>query len=637
MMKRLFLTWSWLCAGIAVWATVPVGYYDAALGKSDEALMTALSSIVSNHTTLSYANIWTSFKTTDLDASGHIIDMYSNYVFTYRTDQCGTYGNIGDCYNREHSFPKSWFNEASPMYTDLVHLVPTDGYVNNQRSNFPFGVCAGGTRLTNGSYYGKGRLGSSTYSGYSGTVFEPDDEYKGDFARIYFYMVTCYKDKVKTWSSPQLSSSNGYKAFSNWSINMLMEWTRMDPVSEKELKRNDGIYSCQGNRNPFVDYPELAEHIWGNKQGSAWDGSGDIDPTPMLTAPASGAGFQMGVVTPGQEQSLSVTVKGSALTENLVVDMTDNEYFSTSGNMAAADVNAGATLTVYFAGTEANGTYVDTITLRSSEVSRTFTVTVVVSDGIVALPATDVTSTSFVAHWENSIGTTGNYILWLTDTAGTMQSGYPLFVKADHLQQTVSGLTPSTTYHYYLTDSKQNFRSNIIIVTTATALRTIGVLAPVDGFIFSATAGQPSAALSGDIVTENNTQPVILSVTPGFELSVDENIWATSVEIPAEGGEFYVRMADTVAVGTVTGSLTWSSEGYESDDALTLSGTVTSAAGDVNGDGQITIADANIIISIILNGTGSADEATLARADANGDGQLTIADANTVISIILGN
>lgn len=78
-------------------------------------------------------------------------------------------------------------------------MVPTDGYVNNQRGNYPFGECEGGTRLTNGSYRAKGRLGTCTTTGYSGKVWEPDDEYKGDFARIYFYMATCYNNRIASW------------------------------------------------------------------------------------------------------------------------------------------------------------------------------------------------------------------------------------------------------------------------------------------------------------------------------------------------------------------------------------------------------------------------------------------------------
>ncbi len=163
-------------------------------------------------------------------------------------------------------------------------LIPVDGFVNQRRSNHPYGVCNGSDAVTYtyGDLTMLGRLGTSTYNGYSDKVYEPDDEYKGDFARIYFYIVTCYKSNVNSWPnsvSGQLDKANGYKAFSTWSIQMLLEWLRADPVSAKEISRNEAVYSEQGNRNPFVDHPELAEYIWGTKQNTSWTGQdGPVDP-----------------------------------------------------------------------------------------------------------------------------------------------------------------------------------------------------------------------------------------------------------------------------------------------------------------------------------------------------------------------
>ena len=256
-------------------ATEPVNYYNSALDKSDEELMTALCNIIYDHYQVSYsAGLLDAFKKVDTDDDGYIIDIYSNV--RYKTSDNGSSAShVGQGYNREHSFPRSWFNGAvAPMNTDIFHIYPTDIHVNSQRANYPYGECANGTRLTYGQYVAKGKLGTSTYPGYTGTVFEPDDEYKGDLARTYFYMATCYKSELPSWpGSDQLDyRTNKYKAFSTWTINMLMEWTRLDPVSEKEIKRNEGIYGIQGNRNPFIDHPELAEYIWGNMQGKPWKG-----------------------------------------------------------------------------------------------------------------------------------------------------------------------------------------------------------------------------------------------------------------------------------------------------------------------------------------------------------------------------
>lgn len=247
-------------------AQIPDGYYDSAQGKTGPELKTALYLITDNHNILSYSALWTAFEDTDLKSNGKVWDMYSDipggtppYEYTYGTDQCGNYGGEGDCYNREHSVPKSWFNDASPMYTDMFHIVPTDGYVNNKRGNYPFGEVGNASWTSlNGS-----RVGTSDYPGYSGTVFEPIDEYKGDFARGYFYMATRYENSIAGWNSPMFDET-AYPAFTEWALNLLMEWHEQDPVSDKEIARNNAIYQWQQNRNPFIDHPEFVTLIWGD-------------------------------------------------------------------------------------------------------------------------------------------------------------------------------------------------------------------------------------------------------------------------------------------------------------------------------------------------------------------------------------
>lgn len=276
-----------LAMAAAVYAQGPNNsgtYYQAADGKKGSALKTALFGIIGPHTTLSYDALWDCYKTTDKRSDGKVWDMYSNTTnYVFGTDQGGNYSKEGDSYNREHSMPKSWFSEASPMRTDLVHVIPADGYVNNRRSNYPFGETNGENYQSNNGF---SKVGSCTYSGYSGTVFEPADEYKGDLARIYFYMATCYEDKISNWSSPMLAG-NKYPAYTTWAINMLLEWAAADPVSQKETDRNNGVYSLQENRNPFVDYPGLEQYVWGSKQDMAFsydnyngEGSGTDPDTP---------------------------------------------------------------------------------------------------------------------------------------------------------------------------------------------------------------------------------------------------------------------------------------------------------------------------------------------------------------------
>ena len=256
-------------------AQPPAGYYSASENKSGQELRTALFNIIKTHTSLSYSELWQAFYTTDTRPdNGKVWDMYSDrpdgtpdYYFTFGSDQCGNYSGEGDCYNREHSVPKSWFGgSVAPMYTDLFHLVPTDGFVNSKRGNLPLGKVINATwTSTNGS-----KVGTSNISGYSGSVFEPIDSFKGDFARIYFYMAVCYMDKNLGVETQSNFSGGDLKP---WAKELLLQWAAMDPVSQKEIDRNNAVFQLQHNRNPFIDYPELAEKIFGNDTSSFTTGS----------------------------------------------------------------------------------------------------------------------------------------------------------------------------------------------------------------------------------------------------------------------------------------------------------------------------------------------------------------------------
>ena len=269
-------------------------YYQAADGKKGAELKTALCGIIYNRTERTYKQLWTDFQTTDKKENGKVWDMYSNLrEMTFVTDQAGNYKKEGDVYNREHSWPNSWFGgEVQPMYTDLHHLYPTDGFVNNKRSNYAFGE-------TNGESYKSAndfsKLGACTYPGYTGTVFEPNDDYKGDFARTYFYMVTCYEEKLPDWFTnygtkegvSQTIDGSKYPGLRDWQLEMLMKWTKNDPVSaDKETPRNNAVYTIQNNRNPFIDYPGLEEYIWGALKDVAFSYDHYQSPTAIITIQA---------------------------------------------------------------------------------------------------------------------------------------------------------------------------------------------------------------------------------------------------------------------------------------------------------------------------------------------------------------
>ena len=272
-------------------------YYAAADGKKGAELKTALCAIIYNRTSeRTYKQLWTDFQTTDKRGDGKVWDMYSNITnYTFVTDQdSGNHSYEGKAYNREHSFPKSWFGgEVMPMYTDLFHLYPTDGKVNENRGDLPFGETNGGNKNSANNF---SKIGSCTYTGYSGTVFEPNDIYKGDFARTYFYMVTCYEEKLPDWVNKGNANitidGSKYPGLVGWQLEMLMKWSENDPVDSpiaKEIPRNNAVYGIQGNRNPFIDYPGLEEYIWGALKDVAFSYDHYQSPTAIITIQADRA------------------------------------------------------------------------------------------------------------------------------------------------------------------------------------------------------------------------------------------------------------------------------------------------------------------------------------------------------------
>ena len=262
-MKRLLLFVIGFALAVSVSAQAPANYYNSANGLTGNQLKIALHNIIKGHTSISYSQIWNAFWSTDNKGNSVVWDMYSDrpggtppYTYYLGTDQCGNYDSEGDCYNREHSWPSSWFNDQSTPRTDMHHIFATDGYVNNRRGNFPFGEVRSATWTSqNGS-----KLGSCKTSGYSGTVFEPIDAYKGDFARAIMYMSVRYYSEDSGWGSSDMTNKS---TILPWAIDMLLRWNDQDPVSQKEIDRNNAIYNdYQHNRNPFVDHPEYARMIW---------------------------------------------------------------------------------------------------------------------------------------------------------------------------------------------------------------------------------------------------------------------------------------------------------------------------------------------------------------------------------------
>ena len=294
-----------------LWAQPPAGYYAATEGLTGQALQQALHNLIDDHQVLTYAALWEAFKTTDARPGGIVWDIYSDkpggtpaYIYHFTADQCGNYAREGDCYNREHSFPKSWFGDAEPMYTDLFHIYPTDGWVNNKRGNLPYGETAAPRwSSTNGCM-----TGPSSVEGYSGEIFEPIDEYKGDLARTFFYMATRYYGEGSAWPGSEMVTGSQLKP---WALALMLRWHRQDPVSEKEIQRNNAVYALQKNRNPFIDDPRFVALIW--------------DLASALPAPAASESRLLLWPNPARK-TVQVRLPASCLPSTLIItDLTGNE------------------------------------------------------------------------------------------------------------------------------------------------------------------------------------------------------------------------------------------------------------------------------------------------------------------------
>jgi len=341
-MRKITLLQILFIFSISILAQIPSGYYNAAVGKTDAALKTQLYTIISTGSVdLGYGGLYTIYPTSDRTTDGKVWDMYSTCTWTHGVAQCGDYNSVCDCYNREHSIPQSWFNEKYPMRSDAHHVYPTDGKVNGQRSSYPHGECASGTTLAGG----RGKLGSSTFAGYSGTVFEPLDEYKGDFARTYFYFTTRYMNTSVTNGGGVFGNTFG--DLKSWCVDLYLKWHRQDPVSQKEITRNNAIYAHQKNRNPFIDYPSLAEHIWGDKKGTPWSITSGIENVKVEFSISQPNGVKALIITTNEQNcsyrilSLNgILVEQNKLANNTVIQtghLKEGMYFIEviSGNRKA--------------------------------------------------------------------------------------------------------------------------------------------------------------------------------------------------------------------------------------------------------------------------------------------------------------
>ncbi len=281
-MKKSFTLLTFLLCSLMSWAQIPAGYYNTAIGTG-YTLKTQLRKIIDNindgipserlASDQGYAGLYITYSASDIDSyyenDGTMLDMYTENptgpecAFTYGTNQDNGTGGSVECdkYNREHTIPQSAFGSATPMYSDAHFVVPSDKYVNAQRGDLPFGVVATPTNTySNGTKKGN-NLNSGYSAGYSSAVFEPINEFKGDIARMLLYFGTRYETQVTGFTFSMFNGTSD-QVYTNTFLNILLKWHLQDPVSQREIDRNNAIYSRQNNRNPYIDHPEYLCQIF---------------------------------------------------------------------------------------------------------------------------------------------------------------------------------------------------------------------------------------------------------------------------------------------------------------------------------------------------------------------------------------
>lgn len=482
-----------VCVCLPALAAYTPGYYNNMDGKKKENLKAAVKQCVQSHEMLEYYQLPGYWQYTDVypelyNGCKRWWDMYSDEMCLILAGQ-NVFDSFRSCgMNREHSIPKSWWKkngdvEYTPAYSDLWNLYPSNGKANSAKLNYPFGLCED-TTFDNGiTKVGTPKNG---YGGGASRVFEPADQYKGDFARSIFYMACVYDDL--NWVYAYMFHQESYPTLSAWAMNMLLQWSRQDPVSQKEIDRNNMVEQYQGNRNPFVDFPELCEYIWGVRTTQTFLISEQevIDPTPpitgdpVLTAPVNGEEMDFGQIAEGHSVTYTLAIEGANFTSPLSVRIVgaDRKFFHIDVSeipAATLNTNGGYLLDITYL-PETVGKHLAKLTLYDGGLKGSVAVTLAgealpVPDMqiLTALEATDITDNSYVANWNAPEGIVDYYTVTRVRYVGNDQE--------------------SETYETEETSLLMTGREPDVAETYTVVYHRLGVTSPESNTIYVAGSG----------------------------------------------------------------------------------------------------------------------------------------------------
>ncbi len=495
-MRRFTTTLIFLTVFLTLQAGYTKGYYDRMDGKQKEELKSAVKQCVSSHRKLVYGELPQYWQYTDVypelvNGNKRWWDMYSDRMCLIYEYQTAFQSFSANRMNREHSVPKSWWKkngdvEYTPAYSDLWNLYPSDAEANSAKLNYPFGP-------TDKPVYDNGvtKVGypKTGYGGGASRVFEPADEYKGDFARAFFYMACVYDDI--NWVINYMFRKETWPTLTPWAMNMLLQWARTDKVSQKEIDRNNLVEQYQGNRNPFVDFPELAEYIWGVRTSETFiiAQQENTDPTPPITGdptisePVNGETLDFGQTAEGHDISRALQIRGSNFTSPLslrVIGANKDKFIPEVTEIPASTLNAGGgyLLNIIYR-PSATGQHEARLTLYDGGLDGSVVVTlrgealpVPELTALTALEPKDVTDSAYTACWLPADGIADYY----TVTRVRYNEGGE----------------EAETYETNATELRMSGRDAGVAETYSVTYSRLGLVSPASNTIYVAASGMES-------------------------------------------------------------------------------------------------------------------------------------------------
>ena len=548
-------------------------YYRKAEGLRGTQLKEALHDLIQPSYVLAYGGgvgkTWTGFWYTDQMENMQVRDRYSNVV-RYLNPDMSAVSNM----NIEHIWANSWWGHIkNNAYCDLFNLYPADATANGRKSNNPIGIVDGTVSYTNGvTKVGK----SSSYRADSLiTAWEPADQWKGDFARTYFYMATCYSHMTSLWTTTEgllTVDPNSPLLMRPWVYNLMLEWAEADPLDEIEQQRCDAIYEIQGNRNPFVDYPELCYYIWGNKSDEQFYCSEEHG--AEIFVPVASEEIDFGLHPLSRPFSAKVQVRGRGLNEGASLAVTD-EYFSIGkATLSANEIHEGTDVSISVTPTE-EGTYTTMLLLEGSGYVQQTPLTVSFVDGIPAYPATDVvcavSSRRFNANWMNYQPDATYTLNVYTKDANGQPKAFGTYTTTDTTYQ-VKNVLANTTYYYKVSiikDGQPTINSNEVKVEMPEVAPVFSV--STEDIAFTATPGKPSAPAQVSVTAMAVPKYVMeVSTSAPFEISSDGETWSQELTLKGQNVSFFIRFGGGIEEGDYEGEVIVSTEGMD-DKVISVS------------------------------------------------------------------